>query len=65
MAGNTYKVLKDYPAALADYAKAIELDPQDANAYNNRGLTYLKLGKPTEASTDFAKYKELTGKDAP
>ena len=29
--------------ALADYNKAIELDPNYAEAYNNRGITWLRL----------------------
>ena len=28
---------KDYQGAIADYDKAIELNPKDARAYNNRG----------------------------
>jgi len=30
--------------AIADYNKAIELNPRDAEAYNNRGLAYSKSG---------------------
>ncbi len=30
--------LKDLPGAIADYEKAIELDPEDAISYNNLGL---------------------------
>ena len=29
--------LKDYNGAISDYNKAIELDPNDADAYYNRG----------------------------
>ncbi|NJR56597.1 MAG: tetratricopeptide repeat protein, partial [Acaryochloris sp. CRU_2_0] len=38
--GLTYNALKQYPQALADYNKAIALNPKDAEAYFNRGLTY-------------------------
>ena len=38
---------------------AFRLDPQDAQAYYNRGLTYERLGKSTEAKLDIAKAKEL------
>ena len=31
--------LKDYSGAIADYNKAIEINPRNANAYNNRGNT--------------------------
>ena len=38
---------------------AIRLNPQDATAYNTRGLAYEALGKTIEAERDFAKAKEL------
>jgi len=34
----------NYQGAIADYNKAIEINPQYANAYYNRGLTKRKLG---------------------
>ena len=37
----------------------IRLNPQNAKAYNNRGLTYQSLGKVEEAERDFQKAKEL------
>ena len=42
--GNAKNYLKDYYGAIADYTKAIELDPDDASAYYNRGVAknYLK-----------------------
>ena len=40
---------------------AIEMDPQFANAYYNRGIGYQKLGKTVEAEADFRKYEELMG----
>ena len=41
--GIAYDDLENYQAALADYSRAIVLNPQYATAYNNRGLTYSKL----------------------
>ena len=35
------------------------LNPQYANAYNNRGVAYQAIGKSAEAERDFAKAKEL------
>lgn len=35
--GNVKVQLQDYKGAIADYSKAIELDPNDAEAYNSRG----------------------------
>ena len=38
---------------LAAYDEAIRLDPNDALAYNNRGLTYHALSRYTEALADY------------
>ncbi|MGB5772260.1 MAG: tetratricopeptide repeat protein, partial [Crocosphaera sp.] len=35
--------LSEYDKAIADYTKAIELNPNYAYAYNNRGLAYYNL----------------------
>jgi hypothetical protein len=43
----------------------IELDPQHIFTYNKRGKCYQALGMTAEAEADFARYKELTGKDQP
>jgi tetratricopeptide (TPR) repeat protein len=51
--GATYQMLGKYEAALADYDRAISLDPSDARAYNNRGNTYDALGKVEAALADF------------
>ena len=51
--------LKQFDKAIADYTKAIELDPKSAIAYTARGLAYLKVGKQKEAEADFAKAKML------
>tara|TARA_B110000879_G_scaffold116974_1_gene155672 strand:- start:17 stop:745 length:729 start_codon:yes stop_codon:yes gene_type:complete len=44
--GNAKKNLKDYEGAIADYTKAISLNPDYANAYNNRGICKEILGQP-------------------
>lgn len=46
--------------AIADYDKAIELDPNDAKAYINRGYTYKEQGMKAEAIADFEKFITLT-----
>ena len=43
----------DYQGAIADYTQAIKLDPQDATAYNNRGLAYYNLGDNKGAIADY------------
>ena len=40
---------------MADYAKAIALNPQDPGAYNNRGNIYVALQQYQEALDDYAK----------
>jgi len=42
--GNTKYELKDYKGAIQDYTKAIELNPNHANAYYNRGVA--KVSSP-------------------
>ena len=42
-----------------DYSRAIELDPNDADAYNNRANVKGKLGQHEEAIKDFNKAIEL------
>ena len=51
--------LEDYEGALRDYNKAIELTPDNALYYSNRGLAYLKIGKPVKAHENFQKAATL------
>jgi len=37
---NTYFEEGDYEDAITKYTKALKVNPQDAIAYNNRGLAY-------------------------
>ena len=41
--------------ALADYSKAIELDPKLKEPWHNRGLHFAKLGQADKAVADFTK----------
>jgi len=41
--------LKDYEGAIADCHRAIDLDPEFGNAYNDIGAYYLDTGQPDEA----------------
>ena len=56
--------LKDYYGAIADYTKAIELVPNDALAYYNRGLSKDILGDISGAMADYNKAIELDPNDA-
>jgi tetratricopeptide (TPR) repeat protein len=57
--GNCYYEREKYDLAIADYTKAIELDPKDDVAYFNRGDCYDKQGEYGKAEADFAKAEEL------
>jgi hypothetical protein len=48
-----------YEQAVAEYTKAIELDPNLASAYYNRGLAYFKMKQYDLALADFNKATEL------
>lgn len=54
----------DLPGALADFNKAIELDPKFAIAYNNRGLAKRMTGDLEGALADFTTAIELDPKSA-
>ena len=45
--------------ALADFNRAIEIDPNNAEDYGNRGLFYRHLGKNDLAIADLRKAKQL------
>lgn len=50
---------RETPAALADFATAIRLNPRFSRAYNNRGSMLSDLGRYDEALSDFNKAIEL------
>ena len=56
--------LKQHKEAIADYDKAIELNPKDARAYYNRGNAKHQLKQHKEAIADYDKAIELNPKDA-
>lgn len=50
--GVAYIAQKDYPAAVADFTRSLEIAPSDA-AYNNRGNIYFSMNRIDEAIADF------------
>ena len=54
--------IKDYHGAIADYEQAIALDPEDAIAYNNKGLVEEKLGRMEKAKASFKRADALDGR---
>jgi tetratricopeptide (TPR) repeat protein len=62
--GNSYARKGQFDSAIADFTKAIELNPQDAIAYNNRGNSYARIEQFNLAIADFTKAIELNPQDA-
>ncbi len=57
--GVTREDLKEQSLALVDYTRAIELNPNFAQAYAARGTIYLQQKKDADANRDFAQAFEL------
>jgi len=53
--GNQHSLNKEHDSAIEAYTKAIALDPNLAQAYNNRGLASDKKGNTGNAISDFQK----------
>ncbi len=62
--GNAKGDLKDYQGAIADYSKAIAIDPQYAGAYNNRGNAKGDLKDYQGAIADYNKAIAINPQDA-
>lgn len=59
--GNVRDDLGNPQGALEDYAKALSLDRQDYGTYFNRGVTYARLEKYSEAIADLKTAIRLNG----
>lgn len=57
--GLSYYYLGNTSTAIADFTKAIELDPSMKNAYSDRAMAYRKLGKTALAEADEQKAASL------
>jgi len=53
------EVHKDYPAAIKEYVRVIELKPDTAEAFNNLGVAYKKNGDLEKAVESFNRALEL------
>mgnify|MGYP000508850971 CR=1 FL=1 len=51
--GEIYASAENYEQAIKEYTRAIEIDPNDATYYNNRGWAYYYQKKYAEAENDF------------
>jgi tetratricopeptide (TPR) repeat protein len=60
MRGLAYSLLGVFDKALADYDKAIDLNPDYAVALNNRAWVYFKLGRGSEGTDDVERALQLS-----
>ena len=60
--GINYRDQEKWDEAITAYTKAIELDPEFAAAYNNRGYAYFRKADIEAALADFTKAIELEPK---
>ena len=58
-AGVVRIMLGDFAEAIIDFDKAIQINPQNAKHYHNRGRAKEALGQKEAANADFQKAKEL------
>ena len=61
--GNRYSRTGSYESAIADYDKAIELDPNFADAHYDRGYSFYEMGRLDEAVKDLSRAIELNPDD--
>jgi tetratricopeptide (TPR) repeat protein len=52
------------PGRIADFTKAIEINPHDADNYNNRGIAYRANIQIDRAIEDYSKAIEINPRDA-
>lgn len=57
--GISYDKLGHYDAAIQDFNRVLQLEPNNSVAYFNRGSTYDSLGMHDAAIADFSKALEL------
>lgn len=62
--GRSWYFKKDFDKAIADFTKAIEIDPKDADAYYARGLVRHIKGDYDKAIADYTKVIEINPKRA-
>lgn len=56
---------KDFEGSLADFSRAIELNPKDARAYQGRSFVYHRMGQSQEAINDLSQAIKRTSPNNP
>lgn len=56
---DSYNSIGEYPEAIADFTRAIEINPGDAVLYNDRGNAYLRSDRYNEAKEDYIRAVDL------
>jgi tetratricopeptide (TPR) repeat protein len=56
--------MNKYNEAIQCYDKALEINPRDAKAWNNKGLAYADMNKYNEAIQCYDKALEINPRDA-
>lgn len=64
ISGNDKYDMGNYRGAIRDYTKVIEISPNDAAAYNNRGISKVELRDYNGAIRDYTKAIEISPNDA-
>ena len=59
--GNAKAMLEQYQEAIEDYTKALDINPKDAKAFNNRGMAKAKLERTKDAIEDFNEALDIEG----
>lgn len=57
--GSAYCSKGEYYKGMQDYYKATDLDPNNATAWYNLGLTFKAMGNDKQANICFQRYREL------
>jgi tetratricopeptide (TPR) repeat protein len=62
--GYAWRKLGRYDAAIADYSRSLELEPDNIKTLNNRGYSYAKSGLYDAAVADYSRVIALDGGNA-
>ena len=57
--GFSYQLLENYPKAIENFNKIIEMNPNDFDAHFIRGNLYLNVNKSSEAIVDYNRAIEI------